>query len=157
MSASIAVVVSTNVPPAVVVSPTGTITYKQFKQSLGNFSYLVKSIYLSSNNLEQIQGAFAYAKYDISGNQRNLSVASAIDPYQSQNSIYLDVSKRNFVIDGTNFVQFQLLAQSSLGIKIFATRIANQSGLNQTSVDNFTSLEESSGKSEFFSEYTDYL
>lgn len=157
MSASISVVVSTNVTPAVVVSGSGTTTYQQFKNSLGNFVYYVKSIFLNSNNLQQIQGAFSYAKYDISGNQRNLSVASAIDPYQSQNSIYLDVSKRQFIIDGTNYVQFKLLAQSSLAIKIFATRVANQTPLNETGVDNFTALEEASGQSEFFSEYTDYL
>jgi hypothetical protein len=157
MSASISVVVSTNVTPAVVATATGNTTYQQFKNSLGNFVYYVKSIFLNSNNLKQIQGTFAYAKYDISGNQRNLSVASVIDPYQSQNSIYLDVSKRDFVIDGTNYVQFQLLAQSSLSIKIFATRISNQSPLNETGVDNFVALEEASGQNEFFSEYTDYL
>jgi hypothetical protein len=157
MSASISVVVSTNVPPAVVVNVSNATTYQQFKQSLGNFVYYVKSLYLNSNNLEQIQGTFSYAKYDISGNQRNLSVASALDPYQSQNSIYLDVSKQELIIDGTNYVQFKLLAQSSLSIKLFASRIANQSPLNETGVDNFTALEEASGRSEFFSEYTDYL
>ena len=110
MAISLPVNVATNVTPAVIVVPSGNdTTYEQYKQSLGNFVYYVSQFYVSSNNPSQIKGSFLYSNYDSNGNQNLQSIQNNIDPYQTQDALYVDTKEKNFIFDGRDFVRFNLL------------------------------------------------
>lgn len=147
--------VTQNTTPAISVTMSGNTTYQQFKNSLGNFVYNIEQAYVYSENLEQIQGAFLFSKYDSSGVQKFETVPSTIDPYQSQNALYIDTKSKNIIFDGRDYVRFRLLPNTSLSIKLFSTRISNQDKMS--GVNNFQQLEESTSNANFFEDYNDFI
>ena len=154
---SFSVTITPNQPPAVSITMSGNTTYQQFKNSLGNFVYYVQRLFLFSNLLEQIQGKFLYSSYDVSGRQNVETIPSAIDPYQSQSSIYLQLGEREIVLNGQDFVRFQLLANATISLRIFVSRVVNQTPLNKNSETNFEQFEESEGDKGFFKNYNDFI
>jgi len=155
--ASFSVTVTSNTIPAIVITMSGNTTYAQFKNSLGQFVYNIKKVYLASSNQSQISSALNYSKYDSSGNQNLQSILPVIDPYQDQNTLFLDTSKKNAIIDGRDYVRFSMLPNVSLQFKIYCDRITNQDELNELALNNFKSLEQASGDYDFFEEYVDIL
>jgi len=155
--ASFSVTVTSNTIPAIVITMSGNTTYAQFKNSLGQFVYNVDKIYLASSSQSQISSALNYSKYDSSGNQNIQSILPVIDPYQDQNPLFLDTSKKNAIIDGRDYVRFSMLPNVSLQFKIYCDRITNQDELNELAINNFKSLEQSSGNFDFFEQYVDIL
>lgn len=154
---SFAVIVTTTLTPPIQVQLSGNVTYQQFKNSLGQFVYKVEKVYLFSENLRQIQGLFNYNNYDSNGNQVFTNVVSAIDPYQNQPSIILNLKDRGIVIDGQDAVQFNLQPNTQLTFKLFVDRRSNQDILDETSVNNFTELNRELSDPEFFDDYLDYI
>lgn len=155
--ASFSVTVTTNTTPAIIITMSGNTTYAQFKNSLGQFVYNVEKIYLASSSQKQISSSLNYSKYDSSGNQNIQSILPVIDPYQDQNTLFLDTSKKNAIIDGRDYVRFSMLPNVSLQFKIYCDRITNQDKLNESGINNFKSLEQSSGDFDFFEQYVDIL
>jgi hypothetical protein len=107
--------------------------------------------------LRQIQGSFLYSKYDSDGKQNLQNVISAISPYQYQNSIYLSLKEKNLIIDGRDYVRFKMQPNTQLAIKLYVEKIANGDVLDYYSDNNFKALEDSSGKYNFFDEYTEWV
>ena len=66
--------ITNNTTPAISNKMTGNTTYAQFKNSLGQYCYLVDQAYLFTDTLIQIQGNFTYSKYDSSGSQNLQSI-----------------------------------------------------------------------------------
>jgi hypothetical protein len=155
--ASFSVTVTSNTTPAINITLSGTTTYAQFKNSLGNFIYKPDQIYSFSTNQNQIKGGFSYSKYDSGGNQNLQTILSTIDPYQYQNSIFLDVSKKNLVIDGRDYVRFNMYPNTSLSFKLYCQRIANQDNLQTLHENNFQVLEFDSDMKGYFEQYKEYL
>jgi len=155
--ASFGVTITTNTTPAIRVTLSGNTTYAQFKQSLGQYVYNVFIVYLFSSLLNQIKGLFNYSKYDSSGNQNLQSILSVISPYQYQSSIYLDTSEKNLIIDGRDYVRFNMLPNSNLQIKLYCDRIATTDILDSQNINNFVSLEKNIGDDDFFVQYVDIL
>lgn len=154
---SFSVTVTTNTTPAIIITMSGNTTYQQFKNSLGQFVYNVDKVYLACSNQNQISSALSYSKYDSVGNQNLQSVLPVIDPYQYQNTLYVDTSKKNIIIDGRDYVRFSMLPNVSLQFKIYCDRITNQDALNNLELNNFKALEEVSGNFDFFEEYVDVI
>jgi len=149
--------ITTNTTPAIINTLSGVTTYQQFKNSLGNIVYFINRVYLYSLNLRQIQGSFLYSKYDSDGKQNLQNVISAISPYQYQNSIYLSLKEKNLIIDGRDYVRFKMQPNTQLAIKLYVEKIANGDVLDYYSDNNFKALEDSSGKYNFFDEYTEWV
>jgi hypothetical protein len=149
--------ITKNSIPAISNTLTGTTTYSQFKNSLGQYNYDVNKIYLNTDTLVQIQGNFQYSKYDSSGNQNLQSVLSTIDPFQSQNSIYIETKDKSLVIDGRDFFRFKMQPNTSLQIKLYSERISNADTLDANGINNFKALEYASDKYDFFDQYKDIL
>ena len=161
------VTIVNNTTPAVANTISGTTTYSQFKNSLGNFVYYISRIYVYSPTLQQIQGNFRYTKYDVNGRQNTQTVISAIDPYQTISSLYIGTEDKTLVLNGQDFVRFNLLPNTSLSIKIYTTQleVANVDALTssqKTSIsggsllrDNFKALENAQGIQNFFEQYKD--
>jgi hypothetical protein len=155
--ATFGVTITTNTTPAISVTLSNTTTYQQFKNSLGAFTYDVDYTYVYSNLLQQIQGGFNYSKYDSGGNQNLQTVLSTIDPYQTQNSLYIDTTKKNLILDGRDYVRFNMYPNATLQVKLFCRRIANVDGLDYLGINNFKSFERQSGKINFFEDYVDLV
>jgi hypothetical protein len=155
--ASFGVTVTSNTTPAIRVTVTGNTTYAQLKNSLGQFVYNVYNVYLFSSLLNQIKGLFNFSKYDSNGNQNLQSILSVISPYQYQSSIYIDTSKKNLILDGRDYVRFNMLPNSNLQIKLYCDRIATTDVLDSQNINNFVSLERNIGNDDFFDQYVDIL
>ncbi len=155
--ASFGVTVTANTTPAIGITISGNTTYTQLKNSLGQFVYNVSTVYLFSTLLNQIKGLFNYSKYDSSGNQNLQSILSVISPYQYQSSIYIDTSEKNLILDGRDFVRFNMLPNSNLSIKLYCNRIATTDILDYQNISNFVSLEKNMGDDDFFVQYVDIL
>lgn len=155
--ASFSVTITTNTTPAITTTLGGTSTYQQFKNSLGNNVYHVDEAYLFSTLLKQIQGGFTYSKYDSDGNQSLQSIISAISPYQYQNSIFLDLMKKNLIIDGRDYTRFRMYPNASLLIRLFCERVSNGDTLDLVGENNFKAYEYASEKYDFFDQYVDLL
>ena len=154
---SFSVTITQNQTPAVSITMSGNTTYQQFKNSLGNFVYYVQRLFLYSNILQQIQGKFLYSRYDVNGRQDVQTIPSAIDPYQSQNSIYLELENKEILLNGQEYVRFQLLPSSTISVKLFVNRVINQTPMNKVTENNFEQFEEDEGDIGFFKNYNDYV
>lgn len=155
--ASFGVTVTANTTPAIGITISGTTTYTQLKNSLGQFVYNILFVYLYSTLLNQIKGLFNYSKYDSSGNQNLQSVLSVISPYQYQPSIFIDTKEKNLIIDGRDFVRFNMLPNSNLQIKLFCDRIATTDTLDLQGINNFVAVERNMNDNDFFDQYVDII
>jgi hypothetical protein len=155
--ASFGVTVTTNTTPAISITISGTTTYAQLKNSLGQFVYNIFFVYLFSSILNQIKGIFNYSKYDSSGNQNLQSILSVISPYQYQPSIYIDTSKKNLILDGRDYVRFNMLPNSNLAIKLYCDRFATTDILDSQTVNNFVEVQSNMNDTNYFDEYVDIL
>lgn len=155
--ATFGVTITQNTTPAISVTLSNGGTYQQFKNSLGDFVYWVAKTYVYSTLLRQIQGSFAYSKYDSSGNQNLQTILSTISPYQFQNSLYIDTTEKNLIIDGRDYVRFKMQPNANLQIKLYCERISVGDDLDRMGINNFKALEKSSGDINFFEEYVDIL
>lgn len=149
--------ITPNTTPAVQINVQGGTTYGQFKNSLGDFDYKVSQTYVYTDNLPQIQGNFRYLKYDVNGNQNLQTILSTIDPYQTIKSLFIDTSDKNLILDGRDYVRFNLLPNTLLQIKFYADRVSNQDKMNIISQNNFKVLENLQGTPNFFDQYRDFL
>lgn len=151
------VTITTTPTPAISVTLSGNVTYQEFKNSLGQFVYKAQKAYLFSTNQRQIQGVFNYSNYDANGNQFFTNVISAIDPYQDQPSIFLNLKDRKITIDGQDSVKFNMQPNTQLSVKLYVERITNQDALNSLHADNFQGLAQGLSDVSFFDDYKDYL
>jgi hypothetical protein len=154
---SFGVTITTNTTPAIIVDMSGNTTYAQFKQSLGQYVYDVITAYLYSSNLPQIQNVFLYNKYDSDGNQYFRNIISAISPYQSANSIYLDTENQNVVIDGRDTIDFTMLPNTTLQIKLYVERISNGDEFDDRGINEFIEISDLIIDYNFFDDYKDML
>ena len=154
---SFTVTINTNVPPAVSVNMSGTVTYGQFKNSLGQFVYEVNELYLFTPTQGQISQLYKYSKYDTNGNQNTQSVVPAISPYQLETSLFLNLKDRNIIIDGRDYVDTILLPNSSLQMKLYVDKKSSSDILNAINPSNFDKLENAEGDYGFFENYKNYV
>lgn len=151
------VTITNNTTPAISVGLSNSTTYQQFKNSLGNFNYDVDMVYVFSTLLEQIQGGFLYSKYNSNGRQNLQTIISAISPYQSQNSLFINTREKNLIIDGMDYVRFRMYPLTSLQVKLYCNRVAVVDTFDLNGINNFKSYEKSSGNIDFFEEYVDII
>jgi hypothetical protein len=149
------VTITSNTTPAISVTMTGTTTYAQFKNSLGQFVYDVDNLYTFSSNQAQISNVYNYSKYDTNGNQDVQSVVPTIDPFQRQSSLFINTKGKSLVIDGRDYLRFNMQPNTSLSMKFYAEKIANQDELIGAS--NFDELEYQSDNFDFFNEYNEQI
>ncbi len=155
--ASFSVTITTNTAPAIVVALSGSTTYAMFKNSLGSYVYKVFKTYTYSQNLQQIQGNYRYLKYDSSGNSNLQTVLSTLDPYQTASSLFIDVFEKNLILDGRDYVRFNMLPNTQLQIKLYCIRISTQDDLDKYDRNNFRQVEFEQDIVGYFEQYRDFL
>jgi hypothetical protein len=147
--------VNTNVAPPAVSATASNVTYGEIRQSLGDYVYCVKKLYLFSNNLRQLAGLVKYQHYNVNGNIVVESLTPTIDPYQTQASLFYDTADKSVILDGQSSLNFTLLPNSFIKIEFFATRVAKRDYLDAILPDanNFKQLEAAMGKFSFFEDW----
>lgn len=150
-------IISVSMPYSIV----GTgITYAQFLQSLGSYSYGAEYFYLSTTSYQQIGQPFFYNHFDANGNSISTFLPFSVDPYQSQPSIFYETEPDQIILTGLSSLQFNLFSQNTIFFKFFAqvTYMGNElDDKNSNSGDNlFEEIEKNEGIS-FFDDYCNYI
>ena len=145
-------IINNTVPALSVVTSDGgtSVTYKQFKESLGAQSYSLEQLYLYSENINQLLGVIQYQRFDSDGNQLYTNIATTIDPYSGNSvAINIDLSKydEKFVLNGNSSFNSTILPTTNVRINFTANRITNEFGRN---LDNFQQIEIDANKPDFF-------
>jgi hypothetical protein len=157
-------VTSTISPTISVAFPSGIsgvgITYNQFLNSLGKYNYGVEFFYLSSTSFTQVGQPVYYNHFDANGNSITTFIPFAVDPYQSQPSIFYEVNSDEIIITNLSSMQLVVEAGTTLYFKFFSTitYLGNEldDKKDDTGFDLFTEIEKRESMN-FFSGYCDYL
>lgn len=150
-------IISVSMPYSIV----GTgITYAQFLQSLGSYSYGAEYFYLSTTSYQQIGQPFFYNHFDANGNSISTFLPFSVDPYQAQPSLFYETEPDQIILTGLTSLQFNLFSQNTIFFKFFAqvTYMGNElDDKNSNSGDNlFEEVEKNEGIS-FFDDYCNYI
>lgn len=136
------------------------ITYNQFLNSLGAYNYGAEFFYLSSSTYTQIGQPVYYNHFDANGNSITTYIPFAVDPYQSQPSIFYETNADEIVITKLSSMQMNVEPNTTVYFKFFATitylgsELDNKRGIE--GYDLFTEIEKKESM-DFFSGYCDYL
>lgn len=151
MSAFTPTIINHTTPAVSVVG--GNVTYGELRQSLGDYVYLVESVYLYSTNIQQIGGVVKFQIYNVDGNKGVESLTPTIDPYQDQNSLFYSLKQRDVILNGQSNLSFNLLPNVYLKLEFFTNRVAKRDALDILYPNNFTTLESAMGKYTFFEDW----
>lgn len=162
--AAIIPVTSTISPVISITFPSGIagvgITYNQFLNSLGAYNYGAEFFYLSSSTYTQIGQPVYYNHFDANGNSITTFLPFAVDPYQSQPSIFYETNSDEIIITKLSSMQFNLEPNTTVYFKFFSTitYLGNELDDNRDKdgFDLFTEIEKKESM-DFFSDYCDYI
>lgn len=158
--------ITTGVAPtiSIVMPNTGVtavgITYNQFLATLGKYNYGVNFFYLSATNIQQVGVPVSYRVFDANGNSISTILPFAVDPYQSQPSIYYDTNDDEIIFTGLSALRFPLLANQLVFFKFFSTITYLGNELDDegnVSNDNLFEEIEEVKSIDFFEDYCNYL
>lgn len=148
------------ISPAITPSPTSVfstnVTYEQILQSLGTMVYGTEFIYLATTTYTQIGQPMKYLHFDANGNQIQTYLPFAVDPYQSQPSIFYETNSDEIVLDGFSSLTFNLEPNITVYFKTFTLVQSESLMLNSLHEDNFQDVEKAEGV-KFFDDYCNYL
>lgn len=155
---------STVTPTISLAFPSGIagvgITYNQFLNSLGTYNYGAEFFYLSSTSYTQIGQPVYYNHFDANGNSITTYIPFAVDPYQSQPSIFYETNSDEIIITKLSSMQFNVEPNTTIYFKFFATitYLGNEldDKKDNDGYDLFTEIEKRESMN-FFSGYCDYL
>lgn len=157
--------ITSSITPAISITfPSGIagvgITYNQFLNSLGSYNYGAEFFYLSASTYTQVGQPVYYNHFDSNGNSITTFLPFAVDPYQSQPSIYYETNSDEIIITRLSSMQFNLEPNTTVYFKFFATitYLGNEFDDNrdQDGYDLFTEIEKKESM-DFFSDYCDYI
>lgn len=136
------------------------VSYSQFLKSLGTYNYGAEFFYLSATNYPQIGQPFYYNHFDANGNSVTTFLPFAVDPYQSQPSLYYEVEPDQIILTGLSSMQFILFAGNTVYFKFFATiaYLGNElDDLGYFRGDNAFEEFEAEQGIKFFQDYCNYI
>jgi len=96
---TVAPTISTATPLITITTQEGGVTYDQILASLGSMVYGAELIYIYGASNQQIAQPFYYTHTDVNGNADQKYLPFAIDPNQSQTSLYYESNKTEVVFD----------------------------------------------------------
>ena len=131
-----------------------SVSYAQIKRSLGNQVYNIQGFYLQATDIRQLIGTIQYNRYDATGNQEYKTIPTTVDPYQSANSIFMDLKSYDnfFILNGNSSISTTILPLTTVDVTLYCKRITNSFGMN---LNTFKMMEEIFRKPDFFTSYGD--
>jgi hypothetical protein len=148
--------------PAVSVQTIGEPSYQDIRKSLGDFVYKAYQVYLSSPNLQQLNGIVQFKKYDVNGSTTIFDIVPVVSPYQQQNTLFLQMNRNDVIINGQDSLQFILLANTTLLLKLYSQQISKESfvgndGKELLGQSNFKAFETATGIFNFFEDFNNNI
>lgn len=138
----------TNFPDGVVtVASTDNTSYKAITESSGSFVYGITKVYMSASNGSQLLKPLVFTQYDVNGTIESHSQVPTLDPYQFQNSIFVDFGQKNMYLNGRNNFTFAVLPTENISMVIYAEEISNRNSLKPTNFFN----------NDFFTDYAEEI
>lgn len=128
-------VITTNGIPAVSVTMAGNVTYQEFLNSLSQWNYQVKELYIRATTNDQLSQSIKYNIYDTTGGQFNTVVTIEVDPYQYQSAQVIDLKDKGILLNGQSSLSFNLLPNETVKLVLY-TNVVSVGGQN-TLLDNF--------------------
>lgn len=139
---------------------TGTqLTYEQITTSISTNNYNTNFFYAQSVNCNQVGQVFTYNDSDIAGNGTVNALPFTLDPYQKQCAVYYYPPENLVTFNGTNSLNFTMLADTTLNLKVFSSTTSPSQILDEiTGYKNntFTEVEKALG-TDVFTDYCNYL
>jgi len=143
----------------VTVDSVGNLTYNTIQESISTNNYESNFIYAQSTNCNQVGQVFTYLEQDISGNATVTALPFAFDPYQAQCAIYYHTPANSVIFSGESSLNFTMLPQTTLGLKVFASSASAtliQDEISGFKNNTFVEVEKNLG-SDIFTDYCNYL
>jgi hypothetical protein len=143
----------------VTVDSVGTLTYSSVQESISTNNYESNFIYAQSTNCNQVNQVITYLENDISGNATVTALPFSLDPYQSQCAIYFHTPENSIIFSGESSLNFTMLPQTTLGLKVFASSASSsliQDEISGFKNNTFVEVEKNLG-SDIFTDYCNYL
>lgn len=139
---------------------TGTqVTYEYVTESITTNNYATNFFYAQSVNCNQVGQVFTYNDSDIAGNGTVTALPFTIDPYQPQCAVYYYPPENLVSFTGTSSLNFTMLPDTTLNLKVFASSASPSQILNEITgyKDNaFVEVEQAMG-TDVFTDYCNYL
>lgn len=107
-------------------------SYQTIINSMGSFVYGVSEMYVKANANDQVLQPFVFNRYNVNGNLESFVDAPAIDPYQYQASIFLDLKGDNVVLDGRTNLNFTILPNESVSMILYTEQMSNRDCVQPT-------------------------
>lgn len=106
--------------------------YETIQESLaGSENYLIKKIYLKSNDVSQILQPITFRKFDSNGNIDEDKKIPAVDPFSFQPSIDIDFTDKKHILDGKMEIIYDIKANESVYFYLDTIAIDNGSILGK--------------------------
>ncbi len=113
--ATYSAVITIESTPALQISGAG-ISYEQIKNSLGNYNYLLLSLFVQCQSIDQLLLPVNFQTYDSNGTQNQQVYAPSVDPYQKQSAVSWDIRDAEIVINGRTVVSMIILPFENISI-----------------------------------------
>jgi hypothetical protein len=138
----------TSFPDGVVtVASTDNTSYNTVTEASGSITYGISKVYMSASNGSQLLKPLVFTQYDVNGTIESRSQVPTLDPYQFQNSIFLDFEKKDMYLNGRNNFTFAVLPSENISLVFYTEEVGNRNYLKPTNFfDN-----------DFFIDYTEII
>ena len=140
---------------------TSPVSYSQIITSLGTFNYEANFFYTYSQSCIQVGQVYNYNATDVAGNQIVNNLPFVIEPYQYQCASYYYPEHEHVIFDGTSQLNFNMLPNTSLVFKMYATTSYMSAPLDEMGArgqNAFKNLENQGFVAQgFFDDYCSYL
>ena len=143
--------------PGISASMPGTLTYQEFIQSLGQYAYWIKQYYLGAGSSQQLLQPMYYTHNDATGESTSEVMINALDPYQAESTIVMDMRDRSLILDGNSSISFTLMQGQQLLISMLVRQEALFGEINNISPSNYSRADDELGQLELYKDYTDTL
>lgn len=85
------------------------VSYEALLNSFGSYWYLIKRIFIQSDNIDQINTPISFQKYDVTGMKRVIIDYPCLDPYQKQAAYLTELEQYDLVADSRLIVEMDIL------------------------------------------------
>jgi hypothetical protein len=110
--------------PVVTIESQDATSYDTIQRSLISTIYVAKGLELIASSNEQIVERLYFESYDSNGDLKNFVVSPAIDPYQYQKAIDVDLSEKGVIFDGKTKMGATILPASSIRLDIEVAQVS---------------------------------
>jgi hypothetical protein len=90
------------------VSSLDATSYNALTNSMGSWVYKIKTMYLKTNQLEQLSNPILFNEYDVNGTRQSFFQVMPADPYQFQTALNFDLVMNDVVLNGRTTLSFTI-------------------------------------------------